>query len=328
MTVMGVDMKFIGCTFTTTTNITSPIISYGLSRPQIDGPHYFIGCTFNSQYVYLKIQQGYSPIIIGNSFLNNASISTETNADYPSNEGPNLGIRIIGNEFELTQSGTTQNIAIAPNNTVGVGDYGMIITNNHFVNVSGEIYTNTTTYPGGFFTYGTVTHALIENNVFENLGNPIMTQQPFSAAIKNNVFSMTLSQTGTTAGIVYVFPGGTYFIDFSGNINDGYTGVFVNSGLTSSTGLIHDNVGISFTPTTPAVPASGTAQENTNPYPVNVYLYGGTVTEIQVTKNGTAYTVFSNATGLALSGQVYKLNPNDSITITYTSAPTWDWLSD
>ena len=79
---------------------------------------------------------------------------------------------------------------------------------------------------------------------------------------------------------------------------------------------------------TPTVQASGTAQQNTNPYSVNVYLYGGTVTQLQITRNGTAYTVFSNASGLALSGQVYKLNPSDSITITYTTAPTWEWLSD
>ena len=45
-------------------------------------------------------------------------------------------------------------------------------------------------------------------------------------------------------------------------------------------------------PTTPSVPTSGTAQENTNPYPVDVYIYGGTVTEIQITKNGTTYTVY------------------------------------
>ena len=81
-------------------------------------------------------------------------------------------------------------------------------------------------------------------------------------------------------------------------------------------------------PTTPTVPASGTAVQNTNPYATNVYLYGGTVTEIQLTRNGTAYTVFSNASGLALSGQVYKLNPSDEITLTYTTAPTWEWLSD
>ena len=89
-------------------------------------------------------------------------------------------------------------------------------------------------------------------------------------------------------------------------------------------------------PTTPSMPASGTALANTNLYPVNVYLYGGTVTEIQITKfsnfnfstGSQTYMVFSNATGLALSGQVYKLNPSDEITITYTSAPTWEWLSD
>ena len=88
--------------------------------------------------------------------------------------------------------------------------------------------------------------------------------------------------------------------------------------------------GFSPTPTTPSVPASGTAIQNTNPYAVNIYLYGGTVTEIQITKNGigTAQTVFSSATGIALSGQVYKLNPSDTITITYTAAPTWEWLSD
>jgi hypothetical protein len=82
------------------------------------------------------------------------------------------------------------------------------------------------------------------------------------------------------------------------------------------------------TPTTPSVPASGTSQENTNPYPVDVYIYGGDVTEIQITRNGTAYTVLSVSTAIAMSGQVYKLNPGDSITVTYSTAPSWEWLSD
>jgi hypothetical protein len=80
--------------------------------------------------------------------------------------------------------------------------------------------------------------------------------------------------------------------------------------------------------TTPAVPASGTAQQNTNPYAVDVYIYGGDVTEIQITRNGTAYTVLSVSTAIAMSGQVYKLNPTDSITVTYSTAPDWTWLSD
>ena len=80
---------------------------------------------------------------------------------------------------------------------------------------------------------------------------------------------------------------------------------------------------------TPAIPTSGTSVQNEySPFPIKIYLYGGTVTEIQLTKNGTAYTVFSNATGLALSGQSYILNPGDSITLTYTAAPTWLWLPD
>ena len=82
------------------------------------------------------------------------------------------------------------------------------------------------------------------------------------------------------------------------------------------------------TPTAPSVPTSTTAQENTNPYAVDVYVYGGAVTEIQITRNGTAYTVFSVSTAIAMSGQVYKLNPGDSITVTYSTAPSWEWLSD
>ena len=81
-------------------------------------------------------------------------------------------------------------------------------------------------------------------------------------------------------------------------------------------------------PTTPTVPTSGTAQENTNPYPVNVYIYGGDITEIQITRGGTAYTVLSVSTAIAMSGQVYKLNPKDSITVTYSTAPDWEWMSD
>ena len=81
-------------------------------------------------------------------------------------------------------------------------------------------------------------------------------------------------------------------------------------------------------PTTPSVPTSGTAQQNTNQYPVDVYIYGGDVTEIQITKNGTAYTVLSVSTAIAMSGQAYKLNPDDSITVTYTTAPSWEWMSD
>ena len=78
-----------------------------------------------------------------------------------------------------------------------------------------------------------------------------------------------------------------------------------------------------FAISTPAVPASGTAQPNTNPFPVRIYLLtGGT---------GTAYTItdrFGNSktiTATLVAGLEVTLDPNASITFTYTGAPTWAW---
>ena len=99
------------------------------------------------------------------------------------------------------------------------------------------------------------------------------------------------------------------------------------SSIPSSSGIVKvTNIIPVITPTIPSVPSSGTAQENTNPYAVDVYVYGGDVTEIQITRGGTANTVFSVSTAIAMSGQGYRLNPGDSITVTYSTAPTWEWL--
>ena len=143
----------------------------------------------------------------------------------------------------------------------------------------------------------------------------------------------TLINQGFTGSPIYIksesVGAGNYSLFVHDNLSVGNSYPFATYPIPSTAFIAHNyGEGTPLIPTTPAVPASGTAQQNTNPYPVNVYLYGGTVTEIQLTRNGTAYTVFSNASGLALSGQVYKLNPSDSITITYTTAPTWEWLSD
>lgn len=74
--------------------------------------------------------------------------------------------------------------------------------------------------------------------------------------------------------------------------------------------------------TTPTVPTSGTAQQNTNPYAVNVYLYGGTVTVIDYTPAG------GSATQVGTTGPAtVRLNPGDSITLTYSAAPTWNWVA-
>jgi len=76
---------------------------------------------------------------------------------------------------------------------------------------------------------------------------------------------------------------------------------------------------------TPAVPASGTAQQNANPFPITVYLSGGSATEVQITKYGNTYTIWSSSSAAAIPPLAVRLNPGDSITITYSTAPAWTW---
>ena len=154
---------------------------------------------------------------------------------------------------------------------------------------------------------------------------PITSQQ--NITIKGNIFYDVANTY--QAGVAIMSAYKNVLIEGNHGFNFSYLIVRIPSIDFANNILIRNNSPFTAAPTTtPAVPASATAQQNTNLYAVDVYIYGGTVTEIQITKDGTAYTVFSNSTGLALSGQSYKLNPGDSITITYTAAPSWEWLSD
>jgi hypothetical protein len=67
-------------------------------------------------------------------------------------------------------------------------------------------------------------------------------------------------------------------------------------------------------PSTPAVPASGVAQQNTNAYPVSVAVSGGTVT-----------AVFVNGIQVGSGDGTYIVPGYGSISITYSVAPTWVW---
>ena len=69
-------------------------------------------------------------------------------------------------------------------------------------------------------------------------------------------------------------------------------------------------------PGTPAVPASGAALTNPYPFAVRVTVWGGAVT--QVTAGGVA---------AGLTGGQFVLLPGESITLTYTAAPSWAWTA-
>ncbi|MBA8925913.1 hypothetical protein BC739_003112 [Kutzneria viridogrisea] len=66
--------------------------------------------------------------------------------------------------------------------------------------------------------------------------------------------------------------------------------------------------------TPPSVPASGVATSNTFGADATVFVTGGAVTSIAV-----------NSTATGLTSGAIPLGPNASITITYSSAPSWQW---
>jgi hypothetical protein len=69
--------------------------------------------------------------------------------------------------------------------------------------------------------------------------------------------------------------------------------------------------------TAPAIPTSGTTMSNPWGFPVTVYVSGGTVTGIQVDSNS-----------IGLTAGAIHLGPNDTITLTYSAAPTWLWIGE
>lgn len=66
--------------------------------------------------------------------------------------------------------------------------------------------------------------------------------------------------------------------------------------------------------TTPAVPASGTPATNTSPLPAQVTISGGTVSNVVV-----------GGTSVGTGDGTYTVGPTQSITVTYSAAPTWTW---
>jgi len=118
--------------------------------------------------------------------------------------------------------------------------------------------------------------------------------------------------------------GGLHYL--KGNIQYTEGTVTPNFILTQYSKIELTPIGYKATVSTPSVPASGTAQQNQNPYVVEAYISGGAVTQItRTTLEGATYTVYSNSTASAVNMPV-RLDPGDSITITYTTAPTWTWV--
>lgn len=64
----------------------------------------------------------------------------------------------------------------------------------------------------------------------------------------------------------------------------------------------------------PAIPASGTAQTNTNDRPAMINVYGGTVTAIDI-----------DGVSTGLTSGTFRLMPGETVKLTYSVAPSWTW---
>lgn len=126
----------------------------------------------------------------------------------------------------------------------------------------------------------------------------------------------------------------SYAIGVGVNSNDSYTKITVDNyyiGTAPSvanlfihnaqTGVLKISNCFGYNPTgaqtAPTVPASGTALTNPFPFDCTVYVNGGTVTGVAI--GGTSTGATSGA---------FRVAAGQSITLTYSAAPTWTWFGD
>lgn len=136
-----------------------------------------------------------------------------------------------------------------------------------------------------------------ENQVLTNVGQiPVLLE---------SVPNFVLTAAGSAAAVT---PGASFTPGSKLRLVKNSTPLYANSTL----------LGIAVA--APAVPASGTPQTNTTGADVAVTVTGGTVTAIAV--NGVAVL-----SGVSLGGSVVAVPAGGTITLTYSSAPTWTWNS-
>lgn len=136
---------------------------------------------------------------------------------------------------------------------------------------------------------GSVTDTILVNNSYINIGPQ----------------SLLYSYNGTTV-TTFAMTNSQYI---------GSSNVFQNITVTHPKLTNNPNYNPTGPQSAPTMPSSGTSLTNPFPFDATIYVSGGTVTEIAV--GGTS-------TGLT-SGAVF-IPAGETITLTYSSAPTWVWI--
>lgn len=246
---------------------------------------------------------------VGQSQITRNYISSITGYGILAQGGNTSGLAIVNNYIESVAAGSsgyytgtgiyligasqTEGNIVSNNVISGVGSHGIyvaafaaVVTNNAITNPGAK---------GVFMDSGSGGSIISQNYIQDNRGS--------NALMTNGVYSTTGSTESRSV--------------CSHNVILGSTGAACEQVATSGPITFSGNVGYNPTgpQTAPTIPASGTALKNPFPFDTTVYVAGGTVTAIAV--GGTA-------TGLT-SGAVF-VPAEETITLTYSAAPTWVWI--
>jgi hypothetical protein len=202
----------------------------------------------------------------------------------------------------------------------------VIITNNESYNVLPPTAEGGTI--AGIFVGGKCEDLIIKGNLILNAGigkigtgfGIYMTDLKINCLIDSNIINDNQA-TPTMQECIIIF--GTDFDkkilvsnNILGNVRVGGMSaqLYTNSiGVVAKNNAGYNPVGL--LSTQPAIPASDVVQVNTNRVPVQIFINGGTVTAIKL--NGIATGLISGA---------FTLSPDETLTLTYSVAPTWTWF--
>lgn len=258
---------------------------------------------------------------------NNIIINSDPNSDGISVANQIEGLEIENNHIESASDGVTVATYLGIDNSSEIKIFGNEIISTGTSGITLNLYDGTLT----------MSNVTIENNtiIAPSSGASVLLSRTNGTAlfskidIKNNICrggndtldisyadKITIKDNhvyDATRGLVFHNNNGSYNIDRNEFTNCGTS--LVNN-MAESGNRVTDNLG--YNPvglvTAPGIPASGTARSNTHAYPCRIAVSGGTVTTIAI--DGTA-------TGLT-SGS-FILQPAETITLTYSVAPTWVW---
>ena len=297
LTLKGVDAMspYISCAFNTTSSDKYPY-AININASDVSNITYI---DIQWEHMQPQVASGYTPYGFVNFDFSSVNTSQNTFIGYDldvSNSGFTSAFNLLG--FQQIHMYDFENYGSGNNFNAGFIDFHGGYNASGYIGVSG----------GDIFSFGMGIHPPTPVGDTSYLGI-------FGSAHASlGIYNPNISQTFTIGTLFYGYGSGLGISDFSLFNNASSGTITINqlivrgitaSGLTESKRLIDGNgatTSIGMTdveglystneytwfnnfpnvPTTPSVPASGTAQQNTEPYAVKVYVNGGAVMPLSI----------------------------------------------